>query len=217
MPPRLPFPPPTALAARTLSAALSREPWARERLARHAGKTVRLALGGFALSLTIAADGTLQAADPAIVPDVTLSVVPERLTLERLRPGPASQDAVAEMTRIDGDAALAQVVADLARQLRPDPEDILAERIGDIPAARLAGAARTAAAGLREAAGRLAGNVAEYLSEESRLLAGRAALAALSGELAAERERLGALAARADRLDKRLDERLRGPSGRAGA
>ncbi|CPP27491.1 Uncharacterized protein conserved in bacteria [Bordetella pertussis] len=35
------------IAARALNALLERESWARDRLARHAGKTVRFALGGF--------------------------------------------------------------------------------------------------------------------------------------------------------------------------
>jgi len=200
--PTLPFlPAPPSLAARALNALLSREAWARERLARHAGKTVRLALGGLALSLTVASDGTLQAADPAVQPDVTLTVIPERITLDRLRPGPQAHDAFAEMTHISGDAALAQVVSDLARHLRPDFEDMLAERVGDIAALRLAGGTRAAAQGLREAADRLAGNLAEYLSEESRLLAGRPALAAMAADLAAEQARLEALHARAARLE----------------
>ena len=56
---------------------LKREDWARERLVRHAGKTVRFALGGFSLGLTIGSDGLAELSDPAVVPDVTLTVSPE--------------------------------------------------------------------------------------------------------------------------------------------
>lgn len=205
------LPAPASVAARALNALLVREAWARDRLARHAGKSVRLAVGGFSLSLTIGADGTVQACDPAVQPDVTLIALPERITLARLRPGPDAHDAFAEMTHISGDAALAQVVADLARHLRPDIEDWLADRVGDVAAVRLAAGARAAVDGAREAAVRLGANVAEYLAEESRLLAGRPALEALAADIAAEQARLEALQARADRLEQRLRALARRP------
>ena len=47
----LPFlPTPSRLATQALNMLLKREDWARERLVRHAGKTVRFALGGFSLA-----------------------------------------------------------------------------------------------------------------------------------------------------------------------
>jgi len=199
------LPDPARLAVRALNALLAREDWARERLARHAGKTVRFALGGFALALRVAPDGSAElSGEGAAAPDVTLAVVPERLTLQRLLPGKGGPDAFAEMTHIEGDAALAQAVAELARQLRWDPEDALARRVGDIPAARLAGAARALRAGLREAAGRLAGNAAEYLAQERAVLAGRPVFDQLAADRGAVDGRLDALAERAARLDARL-------------
>lgn len=172
----LPFPAlptPTRIALRALNALLNREAWARERLSRHSGKTVRVALGGFGMALTIDSEGRLAEADPAVVPDVTLSGVPERLSLPRLLANPAD---LAEVTHISGDAALAQVVADLARDLRWDVEDDLSRVVGDIPAMRLTSGVRALTQGARQAASRLAGNVAEYLAEESRVLAGKPAL-----------------------------------------
>ncbi len=134
----LPFPAlPNAsrLLAGALNALLGREDWARERLPRHAGKTVRFAWGGQGLSLTISSDGRVDTADAAIVPDVTPTLQSGRLDPFRLlgggRPDPA------EFTHIAGDAALAQVVGDPARELRWDPEDELAKVVGDIPATRL--------------------------------------------------------------------------------
>ena len=47
----LPFlPTPSRLVTQALNMLLKREDWARERLVRHAGKTVRFALGGFSLA-----------------------------------------------------------------------------------------------------------------------------------------------------------------------
>ncbi len=171
----LPFPvlPTLArVALRVLNTLLDREAWARERLVRHSGKTLRFALGGFGAALTIDSEGRLQEADAAIVPDVTLSAVPERFSL---LPGSPRPD-FADVTHISGDAALVQVVADLARDLRWDAEDDLARVVGDIPAVRLVSGAKAVLQGLRQAAGRLAGNAAEYLAEESGMLAGRPAL-----------------------------------------
>ncbi|WP_057046444.1 ubiquinone biosynthesis accessory factor UbiJ [Bordetella pertussis] len=190
------------IAARALNALLERESWARDRLARHAGKTVRFALGGFALSLTIDSEGRVQEADSAVVPNVTLSAA-ESSSLARLLPGDGRAD-FADLTHISGDAALAQVVADLARDLRWDAEDELARVVGDIPAARLLGGARALAGG------RLARNVSEYLAEESAVLVGRPQweqwrldLARFGADSDALARSAAALEARLARLDAR--------------
>lgn len=67
----LPFPvlpTPARVALRVLNTLLDREAWARERLVRHSGKTLRFALGGFGAALTIDSEGRLQEADPASCP-----------------------------------------------------------------------------------------------------------------------------------------------------
>ncbi|MCW3156153.1 SCP2 sterol-binding domain-containing protein [Achromobacter spanius] len=202
----LPFlflPTPSRMAVSALNALLRREDWARERLARHAGKTVRFALGGFTLALTIDSEGQAAQADPAVVPDVTLTVAPEKLPLPRLG---AERDApdFAEATHISGDAALAQVVADLSRQLRWDPEDALARVVGDIAALRIVGGARAAADGARTASKRLAENVSEYLAEESGVLVGRPALEQWRLDLAELNARADALVRSAGALQTRL-------------
>lgn len=200
----LPFPflpTPSRLAVSALNALLRREDWARDRLARHAGKTVRFALGGFALGLTIDSEGLAAQADAAVVPDVTLTVAPEKLP--RLGAGRETPD-FAEATHISGDAALAQVVADLSKQLRWDPEDALARVVGDIAALRIVGGARAAAGGVRTSSLRLAENVSEYLSEESGMLAGRPALEQWRLDLAELNTRADALARSAAALQTRL-------------
>jgi ubiquinone biosynthesis protein UbiJ len=191
----LPFlPTPSRLAVSALNALLRREDWARARLVRHAGKTVRFALGGFSLGLTIDSEGLAAQADAAVVPDVTLTVAPEKLPLPRLGADRERPD-FAEATHISGDAALAQVVSDLSKQLRWDPEDALA---------RVVGGARAAAGGARTASLRLAENVSEYLSEESGMLASRPALEQWRLDLAELNARAEALARSAAALQTRL-------------
>lgn len=201
------LPPPSRFVVRLLNALLAREPWASARLVRHAGKTVRFALGNFSLSLTITSDGLVDVADPAVVADVTLSGVPERFNLASLLPGMRAGGArpdAAELTHISGDAALAQVVADLARDLRWDVEDELAQRIGDVPAARLLGGARRLNDFVRTAALRLAQNISEYLAEERPVLTGRPALAQWCLDLDQLGTDTDALARRLSALDARL-------------
>src|SRR3546814_9485698 len=70
---------PASVCARVLNALLARERWAGERLSRHAGKTMRFVLGSLVLGFTVNADGSVQACDPAIVPDTTLTIPAERL------------------------------------------------------------------------------------------------------------------------------------------
>jgi ubiquinone biosynthesis protein UbiJ len=215
------LPDPGRTAARALNALLRREDWARARLARHAGKTVRLAVGALKMALTIDSEGYTDQADSAVVPDVTLTADPAKFSLARLLPGAtehadpaatarARADAIADMTHISGDAGLAQVVAELAAQLRWDVEDDLARLVGDIPAARLVGGARALSAGLRGAAARLAGNVAEYLAQETPVLtprplleSWRADVARASAAVELLHTRAAALQARVQRLQHR--------------
>src|SRR5690606_33362656 len=125
-----PFPYP--LLVQLLNALLARESWSRERLRPHAGKVVRLVLGDFDVSLEISPSGGIQATRQA-VPNVVLTMAAQDL------PRMLRADAHERMqaVRIEGEAALAHVVADLARDLRWDVEDDLAGLVGDMPARML--------------------------------------------------------------------------------
>ena len=203
MPLPFPFPSPSDVLLRGLNALLRREPWARERLAVHAGKSLRLTAGApWTLQCAVASDGALQHCPRAVVPNVVLSIPPER---RRDLPGAWRGEGLAGITglaRIQGDAGLAHLVSDLARGLRWDVEDDLARVVGDVAAVRLTRGARALAGGLRQAASRAQDNVAEYLGEES----GLGVPAADFRVWAAERQ---ALESRLERLDVRL-RRLEG-------
>lgn len=195
----LPLPDPASLALHAFNALLRREAWARERLVRHAGKTVRLTVGAMNAAVTFTSEGQAVGADPAVVPDVVVTLAPQKLTLAALLSLRDSRDgaAIMDITHISGDAGLAQVVGELARHLRLDVEDELAQKIGDVPAARLTQAARSLVSGTRASGQRLAANVAEYLSEERHLLVGRPLFDT-------HREELAQTAAAVDALDARL-------------
>ena len=187
------------------------QPWAAQRLAAHAGQTLRICLGGFQLTFTIGHDGTLEVADPAVVPDVVLELIPEKLSLTALLAPDAHTD-IAQGVHVTGQAALAQVVSDLARDLRPDPEDALAKWLGDVPARRLTTGVQGVFASAQLFARGVAENLAEYLSEETNTLAAAPALASLSQERVLTLARLDQIDRRHAALQARLS-RLMPPRG----
>lgn len=191
---------PAAVGARALNALLAREEWARERLARHAGKTVCFVLGYLTASLAIASDGRVSASDLAVVPDVTLTIPPERLPDLPQALRSSDPERIAGLMHIQGDAALAHVVAGLAHDLRWDVENDLSRLVGDVAARRALAACRGLAGGARRSAQRLAENLGEYLTEESAALPGRGAFRDWEAGVKAAQARLDALEARVARL-----------------
>ena len=150
--------------------------WAAQRLAQHAGKTVRICVAGFQLNWSIGSDGQLAHASEQASPDVTLDI-----QLEKLNPlawlSAESRPDIAEYVHVSGQAALAQVMSELARDLRPDPEDALSQWVGDVPARRIVRGAQQAFGAAQTLGKSLTQNLAEYLSEETDALVGRSAMA----------------------------------------
>ena len=201
--PRLPLPSlphPGALLVRALNALLKRESWARDRLIRHAGKTVRVAFGHVSASVTIDSQGYVSLADSVIVPDVTLTLASEKLSLDMLLALGKSRDgaAIIDITHISGDAGLTQVIAELAQHLRWDVEDDLAQRIGDVPALKLTQGARALAHRVRTGSERLASNVAEYIAYERPILVNKPVFED-------HQSRVGQLQVDTEALQKRFD------------
>lgn len=219
------FPDPAAMLARLFNALLRREPWAGERLAAHAGKTVRFDIGGRSLTFVIQADGQLQAparasqaaASPAHegqagrpsasaaasdAPNVILSIPAQRLADLPAALRKRDPAALAGLMHVQGDAGLAQVVSSLAQDLRWDAEDELGRYVGDAAAVQLVRAGRAVFDGARHAADSLTGNVGEYLAHESRMLLSRPVYEEWTAELDALRQRLDQLERRADRLGR---------------
>lgn len=189
---------PGAVGVRLLNALLDREDWARERLRSYAGKTVSLIMGRLQLVYTISSQGKLEQGHPAVVPDVTLTLPQDKLPElpQILQDGDFSR--VAQLMHVQGEAGLANLVSDLAANLRWDAEHDLAKIVGDVMAVRLFSGARRAFSGLRDLGQRLAGNASEYLIEESALLVTRP-------ELERMREQSAGLVQRLDELDQRLN------------
>ncbi len=198
----LPLPPvfsPTALTVQALNALLRREQWAAERLSRHAGKCLRFTVGSMRVDLSIEASGQVQACDPAVVPDVTLTLAAQHLADLPAILRSRDVSAISDKLHVQGDAALATLVSELARDLRWDAEEDLSAVFGDVLGPRLLQGARAAAGFAQSAAQRATANLAEYLGEESGMLLTRSALDAL-------RQDGSGLLRRLDALERRVGE-----------
>lgn len=209
------LPHPVDLAARAFNALTAQEPWAREKLARHAGKRMTLVAGNWRAGFLIAPDACLEylEEDDGLPADVTLTLPLAHMGLPV--PGVQRQPWV-EMMHISGEAGLAQTLAELSRGLRWDVEDTLARWVGDVPALRLVDGARRLGLGVREMLRRLAGNTAEYLSEETDTVLGAPQMRQWQLDRQAAVQQLDALSARADAVKRRLErlETIRRQGGR---
>ena len=162
-----------------LNRLLDAEPEARARLAPFAGEVVELRAPPFpALTFTLLPGGKVEAggADPTLV--ITL------------KPGflaalPKGEDHLMRAIEASGNARLASEVMWLARHFR--------QALPDLAARRLALGASDFLAWQADAARRLAGSFADFVTEEKRLVVGRAeheAFAAAVSELRDALERL---------------------------
>ncbi len=108
---------------------------------------------------------------------------------------------------LSGDAEVAQQFSELLGLLRPDPEEELAQLVGDAPAYHLGRLARTAAGFARRAAHTTVTNVAEYLAHERRDLVPRAEGRPLLDGVDALRDDVDRFEARLEHLARRLGRR----------
>ena len=195
-----------SLAARTLNRWLESEPWARERLAAHAGKSFAVDVGPSQSRFTIAADGTL-ADEPsaATMPDLNLRLSP--LAVPAFLADPARWD---EFVTTEGDLALAGALRELAPTLPWLVEADFARALGPIAGKRVADAGRSALGMPSHVAERLIANAGSWARDEAQLLAHPAGLRelaaeidALSGRAAAIESRIARLEGKPDRSDER--------------
>lgn len=192
---------PKQLAIRVLNAMLAREPWALQKIAAHAGKTVRLNVSKYTVRLAIEADGSLSQADDEATPNVTLTINDEGLKqLPNAISQKASLDELASLLHIEGDAGLARLVSELARDLRWDIEGELSQIFGPFMATMIMNTLRKAKATGQDLGSRGAANVTEFLSQESKILVPAVMMRGLRDDLEELTEQLEQLEQRAKRL-----------------
>ena len=156
-----------AAAIALLNRMLSREQWARDKLAPFAGRIARFDVAPFALILQVADDGKFAVADSG-EPAVTIGVALSSLPLAMLDPQAAMKDV-----RLSGDAEFAQALAFVLQNLRPEPEEELSRFLGDAAAQRLVGFMRTSASQWKQIAENMLDTTAHYVVTENPMLVGR--------------------------------------------
>ena len=183
------------IALRGLNHLLQRESWARQRLHSHAGAQFLIAGGVFNLRLGVDEQGYFCTVANPRQPDVTLSLPSDaaaRFLLDRA--------SLFAGVKIEGTADVAESLAFVFRNLQWDVEADLAPVIGDIAARRLTRFGRALAQGLQNSVQRTAENLAEYVIEESALLASDKELSSFSKEVSALEADVGRLEGRLSRL-----------------
>jgi ubiquinone biosynthesis protein UbiJ len=177
---------------------LGNERWAREALAKHAGKTFRIGVGPVASRFAIATDGALRPADAdtgAGVPDLELALSP--LSVPSLLADPSGWPRLVVAT---GDAELAATLQDLAQTLPWFVERAFASVLGPIAGQRVADAGRALLAFPAYASARFAESAGSYARDEAGLLPSGAEGRAFGAEVAAIASRVDALDARVERI-----------------
>lgn len=167
------------------------------RLADLEGRTVAFHLEGPEVWLYLTPDGS----------GLRVSAEGEAETTLRGTPGALFASAVSDPEQraagrihIEGDAHLGQAFERLARRLKPDWEEPLAQAFGDIVGPRLARALRGGFAWSRDAGVSVAEQFSEYLREESRHLVSRGEMDTFLAEVDELRDAVERLQARIEHL-----------------
>jgi ubiquinone biosynthesis protein UbiJ len=182
---------------------LNQEPWAREQLLVHAGKTACIDAGLIAVRLKVAGDGMLQDAGADDAANVTIRVALADLPLIL-----QNRERAFSYVKIEGDADFANTISKVSQSLRWEAEEDLSKVVGDIAATRLVAGARRTFEGARSLHRKLAENTAEYLLEENPVLVRAEAVQGFAADVARLRDDT-------ERLAKRLEKLAGGKPGGA--
>ncbi|WP_045363311.1 ubiquinone biosynthesis accessory factor UbiJ [Mycoavidus cysteinexigens] len=160
-------------AATAINYLLSHQAWARARLIPYAGRKACVAMPPLLMVMTVQEEGGIivdeinpQIALTAPPCDVSITV-PSAALFAALFGGRAT---VMKQVIIKGDAEFAALLAELAQHLRWEPEETLAQLIGDAPAYRLMRTTRMFHQQLRNSGRNLFETATEYLLDEDPTL-----------------------------------------------
>jgi len=198
-----------ALGQRMLNEQIRSSTAARERLSALEGKRFAVVVKGSDLRIIAeSAQGELvlsRSGDGAC--DVELSA--GAFDLMRLARSASLSDLKSAGATLNGDLTTAEAFADLMRLAMPEPEALLADFVGDVPAHAVGEAARGLGRWTRRAHRALEQNVAEYLQEESPALVPPALARRFSAEVDRIRDDVERALRRVELLERRLGRRAR--------
>lgn len=195
---------PPALLCAVLNRLLAQNVQARALLAQHAGCTFEMQARPIQAKLTIESDGKLSPAQAGVVSQVCLTLDTATLIKLGWRPGQPFPEQPG-LLHVSGDVAMAQTLSTLAKHWRPDLEDLLAQRIGDVAARQVLRAVQGVLSTVWRSSQRLAENVAEYATHETQTITGTAAFNAFKADRVALSAKVASLEERLQQLQQRLD------------
>lgn len=213
------------LAGKALEAALNRvlalNPDTQDALNSLDGRSVVLALESPALALQVRVKdqrlhvGPVDAAEPDLSVRSTLGGLLGQLPA--FMGSSLRSDAAAPVgrVRVSGDAELARRLQMLATRFDPDWQQPFVTVFGEIIGVQVANAARGALRQLRDVSGSLAQSAAEFVTEESRDVVGRAELNAFHDDVDALRDDVERLQAKVERLRGSRPAQSGHPGGKA--
>jgi len=176
---------------------LGQQPWAAERLAAFAGRSVEFRCPPLPeLRFRILETGLLEEAAADADAELVITLKPAALPLLLAR-----DETVLRQIIIEGSAELASTVQYLFRHLTWDVEEDLSRLLGDVIAHRIVTDGKAFAAWQREGASRLAENLAEYWVEERPLLARPLDVEKFCRDVDALRDDVARLEKRLERLE----------------
>jgi ubiquinone biosynthesis protein UbiJ len=174
---------------------LVQEPWAREKLVKHAGKVAVIDAGIVIVRLKTAPDGVVETAGEDEPAHVIIRIKPA--DLPRIM---QDRERAFSYVMIEGDAEFANTISQLSQSLRWDAEEDLSRWVGDIAARRMVSGARTTFSAMQDVHRKLAENTAEYFLEENPMLVRPEAVADFGAEVARLRDDVERLVKRIEKL-----------------
>lgn len=145
---------------------IQKESWAKERLQPFSGAQLKISAGSIRIQLSIDEHGMFALGNDAKTADVVLTLpsdAPAKLLVDR--------NALFSSVKLSGSADLAESLAFVFRNLSWDIEEDFASVLGDIPARRLAIAGAQLGNQLQNGVKRITENIAEFATEDSKLVA----------------------------------------------
>ena len=191
-----------ALASGAFNRVLADEPWARDRLAVHAGRAFSLRVGPLTSEFRIDGQGALDEPAAGAKPYFVVTLSP--FNVPAFLANPARWN---ELVTEEGDVELGGTLKELAQTLPWFVEKLCARTLGPIVGQRVADAGKRMLELPEYATKRIGDNVGSYARDEVEVLAHPADLQVQRDESAALQTRIDALVARIDALAARLPER----------
>jgi|SRR5882672_1976656 len=186
-----------ALANAAVNSILADEPWARERLAAHAGRTFVVRVGPLTSGFSIEEHGALANAPLAgATPDLVLTLSPLHVA-----PFLADPKRWNEFVMESGDVALGGTLKELAETLPWFVERLCARTFGPIIGQRIADTGRRMLEMPQYAATRITANVGAYARDEVQVLAHPSDMRKLAEQATELAGRIDALGARIGALE----------------